>query len=110
MARTIEEKGRIAIRVPRTIQETVQRAAELMGTPVNAYIVQVVHQHALDTIDRHDMKNLELSESDAAWFLQQLTKPQQPNHKLKQAFAQYHRTLYDATDHSSAQAVPDSAA
>ncbi len=109
MAKT-EEKGRIAIRVPLNIQETVQRAAELMGTPVNAYIVQVVHQHALDMIDRQDMKNIVLSEPDAAWFLQQLTKPQQPNNKLKQAFAQHHRTLHDATNHLSAPAAPDNAA
>ena len=110
MAKTTEEKGRIAIRVPIQVQETVQRAAELMGTPVNAYIVQVMHQHALDIIDRYDMKNIVLSEPDAVWFLQQLTRPQLPNNKLKQAFARRHRTLHDVTDHSSAPADPSPAA
>lgn len=108
MAKT-EEKGRIAIRVPIDIQETVQRAAEIMGTPVNAYIVQVVHQHALDAIDRYDMKNITLSESDSEWFLQQLTQLQQPHSKLKRALVNYHRRLHDpTTDYSPLfQAPPE---
>lgn len=111
MAKTVEEKGRIAIRVPLNIQETIQRAAELMGTPVNAYIVQVVHQNALDIIDRDSMKNIALSELDSEWFLQQLTKPQQPNEKLKRAFSNYHRRFHDPSNHPLIfPATPTSAA
>lgn len=79
------EKGRITARVPFNVQETIQRAAELTGVPVNAYVVQVVHQHAVDVIDRHEMKTLALSAGDAAWFLAQLAKPRSPNVLLRQA-------------------------
>ena len=45
------EKGRITARVPLAVQQTIQKAAELTGVPMNAYMVQVVHQHALELID-----------------------------------------------------------
>ena len=87
------EKGRITVRVPLHVQETIQRAAELTGIPVNAYIVQVVHQHAQDLIDRHEMKNIALSERDSAWFLEQLAKPRPPSARLKKALANYREML-----------------
>ncbi|PAT00085.1 MAG: hypothetical protein BSR46_04115 [Candidatus Dactylopiibacterium carminicum] len=92
------EKGRITARVPLNVQETIQRAAELTGVPVNAYIVQVVHQHAQDFIDRHEMKNIVLSERDSEWFLEQLAKPRSPNAKLKNALAAYREAVDDDED------------
>lgn len=103
------EKGRITARVPLSVQETIQRAAELTGVPVNAYIVQVVHQHAQEFIDRHEMKNIALSEKDSAWFLEQLAKPRSPNAKLKKARAKY-REVVDANENSSALHVAEGAA
>jgi uncharacterized protein (DUF1778 family) len=100
MSSSHHEKGRITARVPLNVQETIQRAAELSGIPVNAYIVQVVHQHAQDFIDRHEMKNIVLSEQDSEWFLEQLTKPRSPNAKLKKALAGY-REIFNASHDSS---------
>ena len=91
------EKGRITARVPLNVQETIQRAAELTGIPVNAYIVQVVHQHAQEFIDRHEIKNVVLSERDSEWFLQQLARPRSPNEKLKKALVKY-REMIDGKD------------
>ncbi|MCB1657008.1 MAG: DUF1778 domain-containing protein [Pseudomonadales bacterium] len=83
------EKGRITARVPLNVQQTIQKAAELTGVPMNAYMVQVVHQHALELIDWYEMKNIVLSERDSEWFIEQLANPRQPNAKLKRALANY---------------------
>jgi uncharacterized protein (DUF1778 family) len=98
---TDHEKGRITARVPLNVQETIQRAAELTGVPLNAYIVQVVHQHAQEFIDRYEMKNIVLSERDSEWFLEQLVKPRTPNAKLRQALTSY-REAFDADNDSPA--------
>lgn len=87
------DKGRITARVPLSVQETIQRAAQLTGVPVNAYLVQVAHQHAQELIDRHEMKNIVLSERDSTWFLKQLDEPRSPNTKLKKALADYREGL-----------------
>lgn len=98
MSANQSEKGRITARVPLSVQKTIQRAAELTGVPVNAYIVQVVHQHAQEFIDRHEMKNIVLSERDSEWFLEQLASPRSPNAKLKKALAQYRELIDDNED------------
>jgi uncharacterized protein (DUF1778 family) len=99
MSASYQEKGRITARVPLHVQDTIQRAAELTGIPVNAYIVQVVHQHAQEFIDRHEMKNIVLSERDSEWFLEQLAKPRSPNVKLKKALTSY-REIFDGDEDS----------
>ncbi len=95
------EKGRITARVPLSVQQTIQKAAELTGVPMNAYMVQVVHQHALELIDWYEMKNIVLSERDSEWFIKQLANPRQPNAKLKRALANYKETPYHVTDNPS---------
>ncbi|MDX9698768.1 MAG: DUF1778 domain-containing protein [Rhodocyclaceae bacterium] len=99
------EKGRITARVPLDVQETIQRAAALTGIPVNAYIVQVVHQHAQAFIDRHEMKNIALSERDSEWFLEQLAKPRSPNAKLKKALTRYREAVDVNEDSPTLQAA-----
>ncbi len=98
MSANEQEKGRITARVPLNVQETIQKAAELTGVPLNAYIVQVVHQHAQEFIDRYEMKNIVLSERDSEWFLEQLAKPRLPNAKLRLALASYREVLNDNND------------
>jgi uncharacterized protein (DUF1778 family) len=97
-----QEKGRISARVPLNVQETIQRAAELTGVPVNAYIVQVVHQHAQEFIDRHELKNIVLSARGSEWFLEQLATPRSPNAKLKKAWADYKKEILDDNEDSPA--------
>ena len=87
------------------MQETIQRVAELTGIPVNAYIVQVVRQHAQEFIDCHEMKNIVLSEQDPEWFLEQLDKPRSPNVKLKKALVGY-REIFDGDEDSSTFPAP----
>lgn len=94
------EKGRISARVPLNVQETIQRAAELTGVPLNAYIVQVVHQAALEVVDRFDMKRIVFSERDSEWFIEQMAKPRPPNARLRQAAAAYNE-VYDVSPDST---------
>lgn len=95
------EKGRITARVPLNVQQTIQKAADLTGVPMNAYMVQVVHQHALELIDWYEMKNIVLSEHDSEWFIEQLANPRKPNAKLKRALANYKETPHHVTDNPS---------
>ena len=95
------EKGRITARVPLNVQQTIQKAADLTGVPMNAYMVQVVHQHALELIDWYEMKNIVLSQRDSEWFIEQLANPRKPNAKLKRALANYKETPHHVTDNPS---------
>ena len=95
------EKGRITARVPLNVQQTIQKAADLTGVPMNAYMVQVVHQHALELIDWYEMKNIVLSQRDSEWFIEQLANPPKPNAKLKRALANYKETPHHVTDNPS---------
>ncbi len=95
------EKGRITARVPLNVQQTIQKAADLTGVPMNAYMVQVVHQHALELIDWYEMKNIVLSKRDSEWFIEQLANPRKPNAKLKRALANYKETPHHVTDNPS---------
>jgi uncharacterized protein (DUF1778 family) len=79
------------------------------GVPVNAYIVQVVHPPARKFINRHEMKNIVLSERDSEWFLKQLAKPRSPNAKLKKALAEYLELVDDHEDSPALPAAEDTA-
>ncbi len=92
------EKGRITARVPLKVQETIQRAADLTGIPLNAYIIQVVHQAALEVIDRFDMKRIVFSEQDSEWFIEQMAKPRPPNARLRQAATAYNEDYHVSPD------------
>jgi len=80
------------------VQETLQKAAELTGVPLNAFVVQVAHERAQDIIDRHEMKSLVLSARDSEWFLEQLAKPRAPNARLKRALAAYRKKVTHGDD------------
>lgn len=56
-----------------------------MGVPINAYIVQVAHEAALQKIDAEQASKITLSKKDSEWFLQQLERNPQPNQKLRNA-------------------------
>lgn len=82
-------KGRITARVPLSVQETLQKAANLTGVPLNAFVVQVALAQAQAVIDHAEMKNITLSATDAEWFLAQMATPATPNARLKKAVLAY---------------------
>ena len=94
MTLTSDERGRITARVPQNVQETLQQAADLVGSPLNQFIVQAALREAQRVIDRERV--VELSSHDAAFLLKLLEKPAGPNAKLAEAIRQYKARTIDA--------------
>lgn len=92
MTLTSDERGRITARVPQNVQDTLQQAADLVGSPLNQFIVQAALREAQRVIDRERV--VELSSHDAAFLLKLLDRPARPNPRLAQALRDYKvRTL-----------------
>ena len=94
MKPTPDERGRITARVPLNVQDTLQRAADLVGAPLNQFIVQAALREAQRVIDRERV--VELSAHDAAFLLKLLEKPAGPNARLAAALRDYKNRTLDA--------------
>lgn len=82
-----DERGRITARVPQNVQDTLQQAADLLGAPLNQFIVQAALREAQRVIDRERV--VPLSSHDAAFLLKLLERPAGPNAKLAAALRSY---------------------
>jgi uncharacterized protein (DUF1778 family) len=89
-----DERGRITTRVPQKVQDTLQQAADLIGSPLNQFIVQAALREAQRVIDRERV--VELSSHDAAFLLKMLERPAKPNAKLAKALQHYKKRTLDA--------------
>ena len=89
-----DERGRITTRVPQNVQDTLQRAADLVGSPLNQFIVQAALREAQRVIDRDRV--VELSGRDAVFLLKLLEKPAGPNARLARALHDYTSRTRDA--------------
>jgi uncharacterized protein (DUF1778 family) len=87
MALSNDERGRITARVPQTVQDTLQQAADLLGASLNQFIVQAALSEARRVIE-HD-RSIELSGKDAAFLIKLLDRPAKPNARLKRAIRRY---------------------
>jgi len=94
MPLTPDERGRITARVPQKVQDTLQHAADLVGAPLNQFIVQAALREAQRVIDRE--RRVELSNHDAAFLLKLLEKPAKPNARLAAALRNYKNRALDA--------------
>jgi uncharacterized protein (DUF1778 family) len=94
MTLTSDERGRITTRVPQNVQDTLQHAADLIGAPLNQFIVQAALREAQRVIDRERV--VELSARDAAFLLKLLEKPSQPNARLAKALQHYKNRAINA--------------
>ncbi|HZZ95175.1 MAG TPA: DUF1778 domain-containing protein [Usitatibacter sp.] len=94
MASNPDERGRITARVPQRVQETLQHAADLVGAPLNQFIVQAALREAERVIDRERV--IELSSQDAAFLLKLLERPAAPNPRLAKALRHYMDGTLDA--------------
>ena len=65
MTLSTEERGRITARVPQTVQDTLQQAAELLGATLNQFVVQAALSEARRVIERDRV--IHLSSTDAAF-------------------------------------------
>jgi uncharacterized protein (DUF1778 family) len=103
MAQTNQERGRITARVPQDVQDTLERAAELLGATLNQFVVQAALTEARRVIERDRV--IQLSSVDAAFLLNLLEKPPAPKARLRKALQSYRKRTLDA-EHSTFSWTP----
>jgi len=92
MAQVIDEpRKRITARVSKSVRNTLEQAAELLGANVNQFIVQTAYMEAQRVIERESV--IRLSQRDAQKVLSLLDNPPKPNKRLKQAVRQFKGTV-----------------
>ncbi len=92
MAVIVEEpRTRITARVSDTVRDTLEQAAELMGSTVNQFVVQAAYVEAQRVIERESI--LRLSQEDARKVLWLLDQPPKPNKRLKDAVTSFKGTV-----------------
>lgn len=89
------EKERITARVSGAVAETLNSAAELMGTTLNSFVVQAALEKAQKIVDRE--KTIFISNDDAAMLLGLLDAPPKPNAALTRAFGRFMGEKYGIT-------------
>jgi uncharacterized protein (DUF1778 family) len=88
---TTQKQGRITARVPQTVQERLQQAADLMGATLNQFLVEAAVEKAEKIIERERM--IALFRQDAAMFVKLLDNPGKPNKALSKALERYKKKV-----------------
>jgi uncharacterized protein (DUF1778 family) len=87
MINVSQDRGRITARVPRSVEDALQEAAELSGATINQFVVQAALEKAKSIIDRERI--IKLSANDAALLITMLDQLSKPNLALTQAFERF---------------------
>jgi uncharacterized protein (DUF1778 family) len=87
MLNSHENTVRVTARIPASVQETIQRAAELSGATLNQFIVQAALKEAKKVIDSERV--IVLSEEDADKVFSLIENPPEPNDRLKAAIKRH---------------------
>jgi uncharacterized protein (DUF1778 family) len=88
MEQVLEEpRMRITARVTETMRDTMEQAAELMGSTLNQFMVQIAYLEAQRVIERESL--IRLSQKDARKVLSLIDTPPKPNKLLKQAVKEF---------------------
>jgi uncharacterized protein (DUF1778 family) len=86
-----EPRKRITARVSDSVRDTLEQAAELLGSTVNQFVVQTAYLEAQRVIERESV--IRLSQKDARKVLDLLDHPPKPNKRLKDAVKAYKATI-----------------
>jgi len=84
-------RKRITSRVSGNVCETLEQAAQLLGSTVNQFVVQTAYVEAQRIIERESI--IRLSQEDAQKVLFLLDHPPKPNKRLKDAIQAYKDTV-----------------
>ncbi|BAY21940.1 hypothetical protein NIES2100_17030 [Calothrix sp. NIES-2100] len=87
MSNTHENTVRITARIPVSIQETLQKAAELSGATLNQFMIQAALKEAKKLIE--DERVIILTQTDADTVFSLIENPPLPNAKLKAALKKH---------------------
>ncbi len=86
-----ETTARLEARIPAHIYETMQRAAQLRGMTLTAYLVATAGEDARRVVEEAEI--MRLSRSDQIRFAQALVDPPEPAPQLRRA-ANRHADLF----------------
>ncbi len=86
-----EPRKRITARVSDTVRDTLEQAAELLGSTVNQFVVQTAYQEAQRVVERETV--IRLSQKDAQKVLSLLDHSPKPTKRLKDAVKAFKGTV-----------------
>ena len=86
-----ERRKRITARVTDSVRDTLEQAAELLGSTVNQFVVQAAYLEAQRVMERESV--IRLSQKDASQVLALLDNPPKPSKRLKEAVKAFKATV-----------------
>ena len=92
---TAAERGRITARIPLQVQETLELAAQLVGSTLNKFLVQSALTEAERIIEQERL--VRLSGAEGKRFLDALENPPPANAALKSLMDDYAGRRNDST-------------
>ncbi len=78
MTLSTDERGGITARVPRNVWDTLQQAAELLGTTLSQFVVQAALSEARRVIERERVIPCYWGSTEASRFMRSLHTTRQP--------------------------------
>ncbi|NES23373.1 MAG: DUF1778 domain-containing protein [Symploca sp. SIO3E6] len=95
MASTSPNDTRVTARLPASVKDTLQKAADLTGATLNQFIIQAAVKEAQEVINTEQL--IHLSPQDADRIFSLIENPPAPNKHLKEAIKQ-HQAFFSETD------------
>lgn len=91
MTNSLPNDARITARLPVSVKNTLQKAADITGATLNQFVVQAAVREAQSVISKEQRIHLSAEEADRIFSL--LENPPPPNSKLREAI-EYHKAFF----------------
>ncbi len=95
MANISGNDSRVTARIPASVKETLQKAADLTGATLNQFMIAAAVKEAQEVIDRQQVIHLSSLDADRIFTL--IENPPAANEQLRLAI-QRHRDFFSETD------------
>ena len=86
-----QKNSRMVARIPASVRETIQAAADLEGTSLNHFVVQSAFRQAQEILERDSIVRLNREQTERVFEL--LDNPPEPNAALLSAKAAHRKLL-----------------
>ena len=95
MASSTPNDSRVTARLPASVKDTLQKAADLAGATLNQFIIRAAVKEAQKVINTEQVIHLSLQDADRIFSL--IENPPIPNNHLKEAI-QRHQAFFSEKD------------